>query len=169
MKKFLTLALLLLSLSCQSEPRSNDPFQGLKLITPSGAAVETRLVYSIADQTQGLSGVQPEDFSDSQGMLFYYLFDEEKHFWMPDTYFDLDLIFLDKNLLIIDIIRKLPHYIGRANEDMIPRARGVYCRHTLEMKAGSAISASLKVGDQLKWDGRLSLQEAEDFVRKNVK
>ena len=168
MKKFLSLALLILTLSCQSEPRGKNPFQGLILVTPKGEKIETRLVYSIEDQTQGLSGVRPEDFENHEGMLFFYLTEDEKHFWMPDTYFDLDLIYLDKDLRIVDIIRKLPHYIGRANEDLIPRARGVWSRHTLEMKAGSPISGSLAIGDQLVWKHKMTQPEAEAFIQKEM-
>jgi uncharacterized protein len=108
---------------------------------------------------QGLSGVKAEDLSDDQGMLFFYLTDQEMHFWMPDTYFDLDLVYLDSNLKIIDIIRKLPHYIGRSNPDLIPRARGVWSRYVLEMKASSSISGKLKIGDLLTWDSSLTLNE----------
>jgi uncharacterized membrane protein (UPF0127 family) len=168
MRKFLSLLLFLALFSCQSEPRSKGPFQGLVLLTPSGEAIETRVVYTMADQTLGLSGIRPENFADSEGMLFFYMDDSEKSFWMPDTYFDLDLIYLDRQLRIIDIIRKLPHYIGRNNEDLIPRARGVYCRHTLEMKASSFISAKLKIGDQLKWKGNTPLTEAERIISKEL-
>lgn len=168
MKKFLTLLLLLTTFACQTEPRGKGEFQGLKLVTPLGDEIETRLVYTAEDQTQGLSGVKPEDFSDRQGMLFFYLADDEKHFWMPDTYFNLDLIYMDKDLRVLDIIRKLPHHIGRMNEDLIPRARGVWSRHTLEMKSGSKISESIKIGDQLTWKGKLTLQEADEFIRKEI-
>ncbi len=168
MRKFLSLLVLFTLFCCQSEPRSKGPFQGVVLETPAGGKIETRVVYTIPDQTQGLSGVRPEDFSTSEGMLFFYLDDSEKAFWMPDTYFDLDLIFLDRDLRIVDIIRKLPHYIGRNNEDLIPRARSVYCRHTLEMKADSEISANLKIGDQLKWNGKMSLEDSENLIRKEL-
>lgn len=167
MKKFIALALFLL-VSCQSEPRSKNPLDEVALVTPKGEKIETRVVYTVADQTQGLSGKKPEEFSDSDGMLFYYLQDDEKNFWMPDTYFDLDLIYLDRDLRIVDIIRKLPHYIGRSNPDLIPRARGVYCRHTLEMKAGSKISDSLNIGDQLTWKGQKSLTETDELIRNEL-
>lgn len=162
MGKFLTLILLLLLCSCQSESR--DPLKSLELKTPSGEVIKTSLVFTPKDMEQGLSGVRPDDFEEDQGMLFFYLAEDEKHFWMPDTYFDLDLIYLDKDLKIVDIIRKLPHHIGRANPEMIPRARGVWSRHVLEMKATSPISAKLKVGDKIEWKSPLSLKETEEKI-----
>jgi uncharacterized membrane protein (UPF0127 family) len=157
MRKFLTLLLLLTLWSCQSESR--NPLKKIELKTPAGDVIKTTLVFTPKDMEQGLSGTKAEDFSEEQGMLFFYLVDDEKNFWMPDTYFDLDLIFLDKDLKVNDIIRKLPHYIGRNNPDLIPRARSVWARHVLEMKSSSAISNKIKIGDQLQWESDLNLEQ----------
>lgn len=163
MRKFLALTLLLIIASCQSVSR--DPLKKVELVTPAGQTVDTTLSISESDQNQGLSGVKEGDFDDDQGMLFFYLDDFEKYFWMPDTHFDLDLIYLDKDLKIIDIVRRAPHYVGRANPDLIPRIRGVWCRHVLEMRSSSAISQALKIGDQFKWKSSLSLLETENKIR----
>lgn len=169
MRKLLTLTVLFLLISCQSESRNKaDPLRYVELVTPQGEIIETTLAITPEQQEQGLSGVKADDFSDNQGMLFYYLTDDEKNFWMPDTYFDLDLIYLDQNLKIIDIIRKLPHYIGSNNESLIPRARGVWCRHTLEMKASSPISKTLKIGDSLKWQGKISPDELNEKIKQGL-
>ncbi len=163
MPKFLTLCLLILMVSCQSESRRSASEVGL--ITPKGVTIKTRVAITMKEQEQGLSGMQPENFDDNEGMLFYYLDDGDKHFWMPDTYFDLDLFYLDKDLRILDIVRKLPHHKGRHNEDLIPRARGVWCRHTLEMKASSPLAAELKIGDQLQWKGEIPLSDMDAKAR----
>lgn len=168
MRKLLTLTLLFILFGCQSESRkamSTLP-KTVELITPSGESIKTALAIDPKDQEQGLSGIKPEDYEDNQGMLFFYLEDGERHFWMPDTYFDLDLFYLDQELKIIDVIRKLPFYVGRANPDLIPRARGIWCRHTLEMKATSPIAQKLKIGDMLKWKGEATLPETEALVKK---
>ena len=170
MRKLLTLSLLFVLFACQSESRNSSdhqrPIKSVELVTPAGDTIQTTLAIDPKTQEQGLSGVKPEDFNDHQGMLFFYLGDEERHFWMPDTYFDLDLFYLDKDLKVIDVIRKLPFYVGRANLDLVPRARGVWCRHTLEMKAASTIAQRLKLGDRLKWKGNATLQQTEEDVKK---
>ena len=169
MRKLLTLALLfVLCLSCQSESRKSDPLRYTELVTPSGEIIETTLAVTALEQEIGLSGVKSDDFKENQGMLFYYLEEDEKNFWMPDTYFDLDIIFLDSNLKVLDIIRKLPHYVGRANSDLIPRARPVWSRHALEMKASSAISQKIKIGDVLKWQNKLTLEEADKAIKNKM-
>lgn len=166
MRKFLTLALLFTLWNCQSV--SDNPLKKVELITPKGEKIKTTLAITEDDQNQGLSGVKAEDFDDDQGMLFFYLEDFEKYFWMPDTYFDLDLFYMDKDLKIIEIIRRAPHYVGRANPDLIPKLRGVWCRHVLEMKSTSEIAKALKIGDKLTWKSSLSLSETEAKVRQNL-
>jgi len=169
MRKLLALTLLFTFISCQSESRNKevtiDSLKQVELITPSNEIIATRLAVSPEEQEQGVSGIKPDDFSEAQGMLFFYMEDGERSFWMPDTYFDLDLFFLDKDLKIIDIIRKLPFYVGRANFDLIPRARTVWSRHVLEMKSDSKIASKLKVGDVFKWNGKLSLSETEEKLK----
>jgi uncharacterized membrane protein (UPF0127 family) len=166
MRKLLSLLVLFTLWACQSE--SQDPLKQLILKTPQGEAIQTKLVYTAKDMQQGLSGVKPEDFDDDQGMLFFYLTEEEKHFWMPDTYMDLDIFYLDKELKILDVNRKVPHYVGWANPSLIPRARPVWARHVLEMKASSSLAAKLKIGDQLKWESKLSLEETENQIKKQL-
>lgn len=166
MRKLLTLLLLLSLWACQSE--SQDPLRKVILKTSSGETIQTILVYTPKDMEQGLSGVKSEDFEDDEGMLFFYLNEDERHFWMPDTYFDLDIFYLDKDLKILDVNRKVPHYVGRANPELIPRARGAWGRHVLELKSSSALAAKLQVGDQLQWESKLSLKETEDQIIKKL-
>jgi len=166
MIKVLTFALLFILFSCQ-----DTKINGLHVIelrTPAGQKIESRVAITPKEQEQGLSGIADSDFKDNEGMLFYYLNDDEKNFWMPDTYFDLDLFYMDKDLKILDIVRKLPHHVGRANPESIPRARPVWCRHTLEMKSSSPLAQTLKIGDQLTWTGKLSPAEAEAILRKSL-
>jgi uncharacterized membrane protein (UPF0127 family) len=167
MRKFLTLLLLFTLWSCQSE--SQGPLKAIELKTPAGEIIKTTLSYTPKDMEQGLSGVKAENFSDEQGMLFFYLAEQEMNFWMPDTYFDLDLVYLDNDLKIVDIIRKLPHYIGRSNPDLIPRARSVWARHVLEMKATSPIVAKLKIGDKLLWESSLTPEETAEKIALELK
>ncbi len=167
MRKLLALFLLCALAACQSESRSGKSAQRIELLTPSGDVIQTTLVVSASDQEKGLSGKRDDEFGADEGMLFFYLNEDERHFWMPDTYFDLDLFYMDKDLRITEIIRRLQHYVGRANPDLIPRARGVWARHVLEMKSTSAVAQRLKTGDVLKWQGTDSLKETEERLRRS--
>lgn len=161
MRKLLTLCFLFLMASCQSR----DPMKYAELITKDGQVIKTTLALTAAEQENGLSGVQSADWDEDQGMLFYYLQDNELRFWMPDTYFDLDIFYLDKDFKVVDVVRKVPHFIGRTPVASIPRVRGVWARHVLELKAGSKLSDSIKVGDSLRWQSPLTLQQIESKIR----
>lgn len=165
MRKFLTLLLLFSLMACQSESQKRNPLKEVQLETPKGELIRTSIMYTDEEQIKGLSGTQDSDYDADQGMLFFYKESGEKNFWMPDTYFDLDLFYLDDQLKILDIVRKLPHYVGRSNPDLIPRARAVWCRHTLEMKSTSPIAQGLKIGDQFKWVSSLTLAETEKQLK----
>jgi uncharacterized membrane protein (UPF0127 family) len=167
MRKLLTLFILFSLFSCQSE--SQDPLKSLILKTPQGESIRVRLVFTTQDMEQGLSGVRPHQFNDDEGMLFFYLEEGEKHFWMPDTYMNLDIFYLDKNLKIVDINRKVPFYIGRANPSLIPRARPVWARHVLEMKSSSHLAEKLKTGDQLQWVSKLGIEQTEEKIMQVLK
>jgi hypothetical protein len=168
MRKLFVFLSLCALISCQSESQNQNPLKKVELHTSFGATIEATLAIDAKEQEMGLSGVKPEDFDESEGMFFFYTQDEERHFWMPDTYFELDLFYLDKDLKVIDIVRKLPYYIGRSNSELIPRARGVWCRHVLEMKSTSSIAQKINLGDRLIWKGKVTLEEAENMVKKKL-
>lgn len=144
--------------STQSQDPGRNPLKDVVLTTPDGHAIEASIAYKPADQQQGLSGVKPENFSYEMGKLFMYFKDAARVFWMPNTYFALDIIYLDQNLTIKEIVWALPAYSGNVNSE-IPRAPSITSRHVLEMKSGSPISASLREGDKLGWKSSLSLSE----------
>lgn len=144
--------------STPNEDSTRDPLKDVVLTTPDGHEIEANIAYKAADQQQGLSGVKPENFNNQMGKLFMYFRDAARVFWMPNTYFALDIIYLDQNLVIKEIVWALPAYSGNVNSE-IPRAPSITSRHVLEMKAGSPISASLREGDKLVWKSSLSLSE----------
>jgi len=144
--------------STPTEDSTRNLLKDVVLITPDGHEVEASIAYKSADQQQGLSGVKPENFNNQMGKLFMYFKDSARVFWMPNTYFALDIIYLDKDLVIKDIVWALPAYSGNVNSE-IPRAPSITSRHVLEMKAGSPVSASLREGDKLGWKSSLSLSE----------
>lgn len=122
------------------------------LTLASGKTVKLRYAITDGEQLKGLSGVMPEEFADDEGLLFFYKDVSPKRFWMPDTYFNLDIFFIDAKGKVKQVARDVLAHPG-FNETLIPIARTetVVCRHVLEMKATSALSKSIKIGDVLKW------------------
>ena len=142
---------------------STDPLKNIELITPSSDVVRTSLAYKSADIIRGLSGMKPDDFNADQGKFFFYFSNDWRTFWMRETFFNLDIIYLDPNLKIIRIVRDMPFYEGR-QYNRIPRAPSIKSRHVLEMKASSEISARLNVGDQLIWKSSLSMKRTAQLM-----
>lgn len=143
---------------------NRNPLKYVELITPSGSVVKTSIAYTTAEKTKGLQGVKDSEFDEDQGKLFFYHTTTARSFWMPNTFFDLDIIYLDENLKILDIVPDLPHYEGSISSQT-PRAPSIVSRHVLEMKASSPISSSLKVGDRLEWKSPLTLRQTETQLR----
>jgi uncharacterized membrane protein (UPF0127 family) len=88
---------------------------------------------------------------------------------MPDTYFDLDIFFLDKDLKILEVQRNVPHYPGRQNPSKIPRTKKVLSAHVLEMKSDSPLAKELKPGQTLKWSAKLPLKTYEQVMRASIR
>lgn len=129
------------------------------LSLPDGKKINiTRVLVKADSRARGLSGVPKDKFQKDEGALFIFDKTDIKRFWMPDTYFNLDIIYLDKNLKIISIDRNVPHHIGRSGK--IPTASAVMCRHVLEIKAKTDLSARIKVGMKLQWTPQPLLQKA---------
>src|SRR5690606_16711899 len=142
----------------------NDPYDSVRRFTlahPSGRIVKTVLLVTHKEQEVGLSGTKDHEFAENEGALFWYQDDSLKSFWMPDTYFNLDLVFLDDTLKIIDIDRNLQAHPGRAEPPAIQFSKRVRARHVLEVKAGSEFARALNSGDQLKVLPPLSLSQIE--------
>jgi uncharacterized membrane protein (UPF0127 family) len=133
-----------------------DHFQ---MKNPSGNTVDVRLALTRAEHTQGLSGLKASEFKDSMGMLFVNPEMGARRFWMPDTFFNLDIIFLDKDLKVVAIESDVPAHPGMKEPPEIYKTGTYYAQFILETKAGAAFGKKLKKNDQLKFTGSASLSE----------
>ncbi len=130
-----------------------------KLALPNGRILETQLALTPQEQTKGLSGIPEEQFQAHQAMLFVYKKTGLRSFWMPDTYFNLNIIFLDKNLKVLSIEKDAPAHPGYHEPPRIYRTQAVWARHVLEVKANSEAAREIKVGMTLKWISSASLSQ----------
>jgi uncharacterized protein len=138
----------------------------VKLSLPSGKLINTRLAITQREQTIGLSGSRIESMSKYEGLLFFYLQDGMRQFWMPNTLFDIHIIFLDKNLKIVGLEKNVPHHPGRQEPPAIYRTKSYYARHVLEIRADSPLGAELSTGTILGWISKISLSETELHIRR---
>ena len=135
------------------------------MILPSGKALEIFLALRNSEQVQGLSNLRTEQFSADQGMLFYYFTSGPRRFWMPETHFDLDLFFMNEQLVITDIVRNLKSHPGRQEPPEIATTPTIEAYHVLELKSGSPAAQELQIGHKVIWPKAPPPSEIESYIR----
>lgn len=102
---------------------------------------------------KGLSHIRDADFSNKEAMLFYNVGKNKKfcRFWMPNTHFNLDIVFLDSDFRVVDIDRNLEKFPYSGPMHWIPISREVKCTHVLEIKSKSPFAKKINKGMLLKW------------------
>ena len=133
-----------------------------------GDSVTLRLAISRQEQTQGLSGLKSSEFKSKEGMLFINIEESPRTFWMIDTYFNLDITFLDQNLKIVGIEKDVPAHPGPKEPPAIFRTKTYQAQYVLETKAHSSFSKKLKIGDQLQYMGVPNLSEIVLKIRQQL-
>jgi len=94
-------------------------------------------------QEQGLMFVR--DLPASEGMIFPQERPQIAHFWMKNTYVELDLIFIATDGHIVKIIERAhPMSLDTLSSDQPVGA-------VLEIKGGEAARRELRVGDRAAW------------------
>ena len=120
---------------------------------------EARLKIFEADspvrQRRGLSGIQSKDFPSDWGMLFPADKLSRRQFWMPDTHFDLDIIFMSADYYVLDIHRGLKHFPFKQPQHKIPLSKEVLSQHVLELRSDSPHAASIQPGMILQFESRV--------------
>ena len=105
----------------KTNPSKQHVFTRGVLSLPSGEKIYVNILYSEKDQQKGLSGIKENKFKSNQGALFFYAKNGLRQFWMPDTYFNLDIIFLDKNFNILEVAKDMPAHPGTKNPSQIAK------------------------------------------------
>lgn len=135
------------------------------LKNPAGNKIELRLSLSRAEHSKGLSGLKPREFGLHEGMLFVNPVMAPRRFWMPDTYFNLDIVFLDSGLKVVAIEKNVPAHPGTQEPPPIYKTGTYEAQFVLETKSGSSFTKNLKKEDVLKFTGPTSLSEIVSKTR----
>jgi uncharacterized membrane protein (UPF0127 family) len=104
---------------------------------------EAEIADTFQVQMQGL--MFRKDLPDNAGMLFVFTNEDKYGFWMKNTYIPLDIIWMNGNKEIV-FIKENAQPCEEENCPIIyPDKEAMY---VLELKAGSAGSIGLKIGDR---------------------
>jgi len=94
-------------------------------------------------RNKGLS--ETSSLASNYGMLFVFPEDDLYGFWMKDMFFPIDIIWIDKNLVIVHIeTNVLPETYPKVFFPSVP------ARYVLELSAGQSDFLKLKIGDSIK-------------------
>ena len=140
--------------------QTSHPLSKLKkgiIELPSGLQLNTYIATTIEEQTQGLSGIKKGQFSKNQSMIFIYPNVGYRGFWMANTYFNLDIIFLDENFKILHLEKNAPAHPTLKNPNKIYQTNVVSCRYVLEIRSDSKASKEIRKNITLKWISKPSL------------
>lgn len=84
--------------------------------------------------------------NNDEGMLFIYLYEQEQYFWMKNTLIPLDLIYINKEGIVVDLKENCP---TKSEENIISEELSKY---VLEVNAGFCEKNFIIVGDKTKWN-----------------
>jgi uncharacterized membrane protein (UPF0127 family) len=154
MKKII---LLLIILSFKSSYSFNK--REIKLHLPSGKSLQATLAITAKEHQLGLSGIYKKDFKTTQGLLFVYKTLQDRQFWMPHTFFNLDIFFLNKDFQITNLERNLKAHPTKTISRSIAKTQTYKAHYVLEIRSDSPLAKELKIGTKLKWSPKNFLQE----------
>lgn len=106
---------------------------------------EIEIASSIIEKSKGLSG--RKSLNKKIGMLFIFRFNARHAFWMKNTLIPLDIIWLDRNLKIVDIKANCEPCKTFFCRSIIPQKSAKY---VLEINGGLCKELGIKVGSEAK-------------------
>lgn len=125
----LAFAMLFVLSGCERQVRALE----LHFTTPEGKTtptVQAELALTRSERTIGL--MYRKQLGDLEGMLFVFNTEEPRSFWMRNTYVELDMVYLDKDLKVVSIYEKA---VPLSEE---PRPSAKPAQFVLEVRGGKA-------------------------------
>ena len=136
----LAILLLLSAVSCEAQ----RPSVMLKLEAENGKAsppLRAELALSRSEQQLGL--MYRKELGETEAMLFIFPEEEPRSFWMKNTYVELDIIYLDKELKVVSISEKAVPLTET------PRPSNKPAKYVLEVRGGSAQKWGISAGTRV--------------------
>ena len=91
-----------------------------------------------AQQEKGL--MERDSMPDDHGMIFIFPAEHLQSFWMKNTRFPLDIVFLDGSGKVVSI-RSMKAY------DITPTSSDAPAQYAIEIQKGAASACGVKIGD----------------------
>jgi uncharacterized protein len=108
--------------------------------------IDIELAQSEEKREQGL--MFRSSLEENQGMLFIFEDLKIRQFWMKNTFINLDIIYIDENLKVINISKETPAFLE--DETQIPASKKP-AKYVLEVNGGLCKKWAIKEGTEIRW------------------
>ncbi|MBF0314358.1 MAG: DUF192 domain-containing protein [Oligoflexia bacterium] len=147
--------LFLVMILCMGSDYYSNQNSKIKITLANKSVISVKVAKTPEEQSLGLSGVKEGDFGERDGLLFIFSKESRRRFWMPYTFFNLAIIFIDASKRVVKVYAAVPHYPKwptMMDTTQVPATEEVLCQYVLEMKASSKLAATIKQGDILNFE-----------------
>jgi len=128
---------------------------------PDGSTLRVRLALDDEDKKRGLSGFRETDFAEDEALLMVGFNNNQRSINMGDTFFNIDVFFLDDDLKVVGLQRNLKAHPGRVEPPAIENSEWVFARHIMEMRSGSSYANRIQQGMVLRWQSQPTIKDIE--------
>lgn len=134
--------------NADAAPTSAAAKTGWVVLRPEGRGelrVRVKVARTAAERQRGLMYVR--ELPRDDGMLFVFPTDEVQSFWMKNTYIPLDMIFIDRDLVVVGVVENAePHTLDSRSVDEPSR-------YVLEVNGGWARENGVGPGTKCEFIG----------------
>ena len=123
-----------------------------------------RFDVDVADTpSKRMAGLQcRKKINKNEGMLFIWNQEDSRNFWMKNTLFPIDVIFINKSKVIVDI------FYNAKPLDLNLITSKKKAKYVLELNSGVLSSYKVKIGDKITFESdRVSLNNEDIFTLNN--
>lgn len=120
------------------------PKTELKIIKINNIEINVEVAKTAEEKSKGLSN--REKLEEKNGMLFIFTKDSKPVFWMKDTKFALDIIWINDEK-IIGIEKDVQPEVGKKDSELKKYSPPTAIDYVLEVNAGFSDVNKIKIGD----------------------
>jgi uncharacterized membrane protein (UPF0127 family) len=124
------------------ESAASQPRSGLPTVTMQLGNQRFTLEVAATDESRERGLMRRDSMPADHGMIFVFTRDQPLNFYMKNTRFGLDIVFVNSAGTVVSIKQMKPY-------DLTITPSGAPAMWAIELNQGAAADAGLKVGDQL--------------------
>ncbi len=126
---------------------SREALLSISFVTKNSEYIDLEVEVARTERERAIGLMFRESLDEDSGMIFVYEEDSKEKFWMKNCKIHLDMIFIDKTGVIIDIVKSAPPCYDEPCKFYGP---SVPYRFVIETNGGWADGKGINIGDKIK-------------------